>query len=88
MTEEAEMPTHCLVCGALMEGGRDVCEVCQENIRAEAMGRQRRIAKEVHRDAGAKTTISPPAPADAEGEKKPHHFKSVAAYLEYLKRKG
>jgi hypothetical protein len=80
-----------------MEGGGDICEACQESIRAEAMRRQRRIAKEVHQDAdkvrkhegkGTKTTISPPAPSDAKGEKKPHHFKSMAAYLEYLKRKG
>jgi len=92
------MSTNCRVCGRLMEEGRgDICEVCQENIRAEAMGRQRRIAKNAPKGAGkqgvragrgaAKEKQPLPMPHDEEGEKKPHHFKSMAEYLAYLKEK-
>ena len=84
------------MCGRPMEEGGDICEVCQESIRAEAMGRQRRIAKEVPRETGKlrirerkgeKEKTSPLGPQEEGGEKKPHHFKSMAEYLEYLKRK-
>jgi hypothetical protein len=80
-----------------MEEGRgDICEVCQESIRAEAMGRQRRIAKNAPKGAGkvsaragqaaeGKKNLTPPH--DEGGEKKPHDFKSMAEYLEYLKGK-
>jgi hypothetical protein len=90
------MPTSCRICGRPVEEGGDICEICQESIRAEAMGRQRRIAKEAPGEAGKlrlrekKEVIdktSPLAPHDEEGEKKPHHFKSMAEYLEYLKKK-
>ncbi|MCJ7663905.1 MAG: hypothetical protein MUO24_06655 [Desulfobacterales bacterium] len=90
------MSTYCRVCGKPMEEGRgDICEVCQESIRAEAMGRQRRIAKDAPKGAGklsardrriVKDKKSLPTPHDEEGEKKPHHFKSMAEYLEYLKK--
>jgi len=94
------MSTKCRVCGRLMEEGRgDICEVCQESIRAEAMGRQRRIAKDAPKGKGAgklsvraeqsavKRKQPLPTPHDEEGEKKPHHFKSMAEYLQYLKGK-
>jgi len=92
------MSTKCRVCGRPMEEGRgDICEVCQENIRAEAMGRQRRIAKDAPKGAGklgvravrgaVKDEKPLPTPHDEEGEKKPHHFKSMAEYLAYLKEK-
>jgi hypothetical protein len=91
------MSTYCRVCGKPMEEGQgDICEVCQEGIRAEAMGRQRRIAKDAPRGEGklrvrpgqgVKDKKSLPQPHDEEGEKKPHHFKSMAEYLEYLKGK-
>jgi predicted nucleic acid-binding Zn ribbon protein len=96
--QEVEMSSYCRVCGRPMEEGRgDICEVCQESIRAEAMGRQRKITKDVPRGAAklkerakeprAKDKKNFPQPHDKEGEKKPHHFKSMAEYLEYLKGK-
>ena len=95
--QEAEMPTYCHICGKPMEEGQgDICEVCQENIRAEAMGRHRKIAQEASpekkqiratkRKQALPGTSSAP-PRDDEGEKQPHHFKSMAEYLEYLKKK-
>jgi len=93
------MSTHCRVCGRPMEEGQgNICEVCQENIRAEALGKQSRIGKNAHKGAGkprvrrgreaVKGEKPLPTPHDEEGEKKPHHFKSMAEYLEYLKGKG
>jgi hypothetical protein len=90
------MPTYCRTCGRLIEEGGDICDVCKENIRAEAMGRQRKIAKEAPKEAaklrmrarkGVKDKTSPPTSHNENGEKKPHHFKSMAEYLDYLKRK-
>jgi hypothetical protein len=91
------MSTYCRVCGKPMEEGQgDICEVCQESIRAEAMGRQRRIAQDAPKGAGklvvragrgVKDKKPLPQPHDEEEEKKPHHFKSMAEYLEYLKGK-
>ena len=94
---EAEMSTYCQVCGKSMEEGQgDICEVCQESIRAEALGRHRGLAKDAHKASGklrggagrgVKDKKSLREPHDQEGEKKPHHFKSMAEYLEYLKGK-
>jgi hypothetical protein len=80
-----------------MEEGRgDICEVCKESIRAEAMGRQRKIAKDAPQGAkelsvrtgrGTKDKNRSSATQDAAEEKKPHHFKSMAEYLAYLKGK-
>jgi predicted nucleic acid-binding Zn ribbon protein len=95
---EANMSTYCRVCGKPMEEGQgNICEVCQENIRAEALGKQRRIVKNaskgggkprVHAGRGAIEEENPrPTIRDEEGEKKPHHFKSMAEYLAYLKGK-
>jgi hypothetical protein len=91
------MSTYCRVCGKLMEEGEgDICEVCKESIRAEALGRQRRIAKDTQKGAkklsvragpGTKDENRAPATHDAAEEKKPHHFKSMAEYLAYLKGK-
>lgn len=91
------MPTYCRVCGKPMEEGQgDICEVCQESIRAEAMGRQRRITKNAPQGAGkpkvrasrrVKDKKNLPQPEQREGEKKPHHFNSMAEYLAYLKGK-
>lgn len=92
------MSTYCQVCGRLMEQGQgNICEVCQESIRAEALGKQKRIVKNAPKGAGkprvrggggaVKGGKPIPAPHDEEGEKKPHHFKSMAEYLEYLKGK-
>jgi len=93
------MSTHCRVCGRPMEEGQgNICEVCQENIRAEALGKQSRIVKNAPKGAGkprvrrgreaVKGEKPLLTPHDEEGEKKPHHFKSMAEYLEYLKGKG
>jgi hypothetical protein len=93
------MSTYCRVCGRPMEEGRgNICEVCQESIRAEALGKHKRIVKNAPKGAGkprvrgggggaVKGGKPLPMPHDEEGEKKPHHFKTMAEYLEYLKRK-
>ena len=96
------MSTYCRVCGRPMEEGQgNICEVCQESIRAEALGKQRRIVKNAPKGAGKPRVrrgqraveeegepLKPlPTPHAEEGEKKPHHFKSMAEYLEYLKGK-
>ncbi len=92
------MSTYCRVCGRPMEEGQgNICEVCQESIRAEALGKQKRIVKNalkgsgksrVRGEGGAVKGGKPlPLPHDEEGEKKPHHFKSMAEYLAYLKGK-
>ena len=90
------MSTYCRTCGRPMEGRSDICEACKENIRAEAMGRQRRIAKQAPKEAGkagvrdkkeVKDKESFPPSHNTEEEKKTHHFKSMAEYREYLKRK-
>ena len=92
------MSTYCRVCGKPMEEGQgDICEVCQESIRAEAMGRQKKIAKDAPQGAGKlrervrgqrdEDEKMHTPPDNKEGEKKPHHFKSMAEYLEYLKGK-
>ena len=93
MIEEAKMPTYCHICGKPMEGGGDICEACQENIRAEAVGRHTRIQREAAKDnkkvslpKGKKAPARAPALPEEE-EKGPHHFKSMAEYLEYLKKK-
>jgi hypothetical protein len=92
------MSTYCRVCGRPMEEGQgNICEVCQESIRAEALGKQRKIVKNAPKGVG-KPRVRPgrgavkgekplPTPHHVEGEKKPHHFKSMAEYLEYLKGK-
>ena len=46
------MSTNCRTCGRPMEGQGDICEACKEIIRAEAMGRQRKIAKQIPKEAG------------------------------------
>ena len=90
------MPTRCAVCGKLMDNGDAICEICQESIRAEAMGRHKKIAQEAFKErkklrVSKKTETlqgaTPAPPHEDEGEKKPHHFKSMAEYLDYLKRK-
>lgn len=90
------MATYCRSCGRPMKGEGNICEACKENIRAEAMGRQRKIAKQVpteagkggkHDGKGIENNHSPTAPHDDEEDKKPHHFKSMAEYLKYLKDK-
>ena len=87
------MASYCRVCGRSIEGERDICEACKENIRAEAMGRHRKIAKQTPAEAGKRgdskgeeDTQDLTTPHDEE-EKKPHHFKSMAEYLEYIKEK-
>jgi hypothetical protein len=90
------MPTRCAVCGKLMDSGEAICEICQENIRAEAMGRHKKIAKDAFKETkklrvskkrGALQGASAGPFHEDEAEKKPHHFKSMAEYLDYLKRK-
>jgi hypothetical protein len=90
------MATYCRSCGRPMKGENNICEACKENIRAEAMGRQRKIAKKIPKEAGKQgmhdrrvieDNQSLTTPQDEEEEKKPHHFKSMAEYLEYLKGK-
>ncbi len=92
------MSKYCSICAKPMEREGDICEACQESIRAEAMGRQRKVAKEskkeleklgIRRGKDAKPPKgSPISKQGGEEEKKPHHFKSMAEYLEHLKEKG
>lgn len=90
------MVTYCRSCGRAMKGEGNICEACKENIRAEAMGRQRKIAKQAPQEAGKgrmqdrkgiEDNQSPTAPQHDGEDKKPHHFKSMAEYLKYLKDK-
>ena len=91
------MSTKCLMCGRPLEGRGDICEACKEGVRAEAMGKHRKIAKQTTskesakpgagKKKGVKDDNSLPTPQEEEEEKKPHHFKSMAEYLEYVKRK-
>ena len=78
------------------EGQGNICAVCQESIRAEALGKQRKGVKDapkgagkprIRRGGGAATEGKPLPTPHEEEEKKPHHFKSMAEYLEYLKGK-
>jgi hypothetical protein len=79
-----------------MKGEDTICETCKENIRAEAMGRQRKIAKQTptearkgskHNRKGREDNQSATALHDDGENRKPHHFKSMAEYLKYLKDK-
>jgi hypothetical protein len=87
------MTTRCQICGKPMDGPGTICQACQENIRAEAVGRHKKIAREATKEkkkAGLLKGKKAPemAPAINEGEEKePHDFKSMAEYLEYLKTK-
>jgi hypothetical protein len=88
------MKRYCIICGKSMDGEGDICQACKENIRAEAMGRKMKNSKEVKKesdkisvrgkDADIKKSSQVPEQAEEE-EKKSHHFKSMAEYLEYLK---
>jgi hypothetical protein len=93
---EVEMTSYCQSCGRPMKGEDRICEACKENIRAEAMGRQRKIVKQTPKEAGKRgmhdrkgeednQTLT--TPQEEEEDKKPHHFKSMADYLKYLKGK-
>ena len=35
----------CMVCGKPVDGGGSVCQACQESIRSEAVGKQKKIVK-------------------------------------------
>lgn len=87
------MRGYCSLCAKPMEGEGDICGACQERIRAEAMGRQRGTAQEAHKGSEKlnvpekkvdKVKKDLRVPQEVE-EKKPHHFKSMAEYLDYLK---
>ena len=89
------MSTYCRLCGKPVEGEDEICKACKENVQAEATGKQRRIAKEASKGAGKSGVRGnvkereeeqpPSASPDEEGEKRPHHFTSMAEYLDYLK---
>ena len=90
------MTSYCQSCGKPMKGEDRICEACKENIRAEAMGRHKKIARHIpkgaeklgmHDKKGIEDNQSLTTPQNEEEEKKPRHFKSMAEYLEYLKGK-
>lgn len=94
--EEVGMASYCRLCGKQIAEGGDMCEACKENIRAEAMGKHRKVAKQIPQEGGklgmhhrkeTEDNQSLPTPQDEE-DKKPRHFKSMAEYLKYLKEKG
>ena len=85
------MSTKCLMCGRPLGGQGDICESCKEGVRAEAMGKHRKIAKQTPKEAANRKVVkdddSLPTPQEEDKEKKPHHFKSMTEYLKYLKGK-
>jgi hypothetical protein len=90
------MTSYCRSCGRPIKGEDNICEACKESIRAEAMGKQKKIAKQSPKEAGklgvtnskgVKNKKSFLPSQDEETEKSPRHFKSMAEYLEYLKGK-
>jgi hypothetical protein len=96
LREEVEMAIYCRSCGRPIKGEDNICEACKESIRAEAMERQKKIAKQSPKEAGKlgmhdrkgiEDNQFLTTPQDEVEEKKPHHFKSMAEYLEYLKGK-
>lgn len=71
---------NCHVCGKPLEPGEDfICKACEEQIRAEILG-----AKEGERREAQKVTKGEEYPSRV--EKTPRHFRSLAEYLDYLKK--
>jgi len=90
------MSKYCKICGKEMQAGGDICRACEEAIRAEATGRQRKGAQLFHKPSDRvgirdrKEIRKGAEQSGAEEEdtvKKPRDFKSMAEYLEYLKGK-
>jgi len=87
--------SYCKVCGKKLEETGDICRACQDQIRAEALGRKKERTRETDRRSGSLDSRERESGrenqeedlAKDEGEKKPHHFKSMADYLEYLKKR-
>jgi predicted nucleic acid-binding Zn ribbon protein len=68
----------CIVCGALLKEGEDlICKICEEQIRAEALEK-----KETLRREALKITKG----EEHQKKKTIKDFKSLAEYLEYLKK--
>lgn len=85
---------YCKVCGKRLEETGDICRACKDQIWAEALGRKRERTRETDTprsrvDSGGRKSGGEDHEESAadEGEKKPHHFKSMADYLEYLKKR-
>ncbi len=86
----------CLLCGAPVEEGKTLCKRCEEEVRAEALGKKKRVTQEAQKELkrlGWKGESGGPLPRGQEeiegeeAEKKPRDFRSMAEYLEYLKGK-
>jgi len=72
---------NCQLCGKPLAPGEDIiCKACEEQIRAEILGTRDKERKETQRVT--KGQEYPP-----EGKPKgPRDFRSLAEYLEYLKK--
>jgi hypothetical protein len=92
------MSKYCSICGKPTGKEGNICEACQDNIRAEATGKYRKTAKETkgtlersrisERESAKVEKDSSISEQGEEEGKKSHHFKTMAEYLEYLRRKG
>jgi len=40
----------CMVCGKLHDGGQSICPPCNESIRGEAVGKQKKAVKEARKE--------------------------------------
>jgi len=52
----------CMVCGKAVDGTESVCRPCQESIRSEAVGKQKKIIKNAEKEikkTGGKTPSKP-----------------------------
>jgi len=86
---------YCKICGKKLEETGDICRACKDQIRAEALGRKRTRARETDRPRskeGSREQKSDPEEHEEctvdDGKHKPRHFKSMADYLEYVKKRG
>jgi len=41
----AETKKRCMVCGKPMEGGSSICPPCNDSIKGEAVGKQKKLAR-------------------------------------------
>jgi len=68
----------CIVCGTLLKEGEDlICKICEDQIRSEALGKKEVVKKE---------TLKITKGQEYQKRKTIKDFKSLAEYLEYLKK--
>ncbi len=68
----------CIVCGVLLKEGEDlICKSCEDQIRSEALGKKEAVKKETFKITKGQ---------EYQKKKTIKDFKSLAEYLEYLKK--